>query len=197
MSSLTIGPIHAPSRCRDESATWKVVAMVLGVLAMGMVLQIVAAAVMLLDNEAVNVVVNQPQDVVVIVGDNWLRAYCIVGAVLGSILAIAIYPPKEVSQFQFKTAIRKAAANLTVSLISGIMFTPVIIRYFELPRDGDWVLFSAGTVSLLSVSVLSALLPILATAAKNRAKDVAAKAFGPRYIPDSDFNDPLPPDQGT
>lgn len=184
----------------ELSGATRAMSVFLGALVMGMIIQMVTAALMMLDAEPTAQIVAEKVlaggnvevavgPVVVIISDHWLRAYCIIGAVLGSILSIAVYPPKDMNQ---KSIIRKSATSLTVSLISGIMFTPVIIRYYDLPRDGDWVLFAAGTVSLLSVSVLSQILPILINSARNKTKDVASTVFGKSYVPDSDIHSDIP-----
>lgn len=156
---------------------------------MGMLVPVFISAAVILQ-QAVPQGANQPPEVVVILADNWLRAYCIIGSVLGAILSIAIYPPQEPAS---KNSIRQSATKLIVSLLSGIVFTPVLVRYLDVPLDGDWILFGAGTVSLLSVSVLTAALPLITLMAKRRVKDVIGKVMGSNYIPDSDTHGDSPP----
>lgn len=114
------------------------------------------------------------EEVVVIIGDNYLRAWCIVGSVFGSILSVALFPPSEKSQ---TVAVRRISVNCLISMISGVMFSPVLVRFYDLPRDGDWVLFTSGVVSLSSVSVLQLTVPLIPLMAKGKFKALFKSAL--------------------
>jgi uncharacterized membrane protein len=84
------------------------------------------------------------------------RIFCLLGAIGGAFLAIALFPPRE----QLGNYSRRLALKFVSSGIAGLLFTPIIIRWQKWPIDVDTVLAVSGIVALVSVSIISALVPI-------------------------------------
>lgn len=95
------------------------------------------------------------------------RLFCLLGSIGGAFLAIALFPPREaVGNYTRRIAIKFAASG-----ISGLLFTPIIIRWQGWPVDVDVVLAVSGCVALTSVSIISALVPIFVKKVAGRFDD--------------------------
>lgn len=86
-----------------------------------------------------------------------LRMFCLIGALGGAFLAVALFPPKEGAG----SPVRRLAAKFLSSGIAGMLFTPIVIRWREWPLDVDVVLAVSGAVALVAVTVLHTAIPIL------------------------------------
>lgn len=98
------------------------------------------------------------------------RAFCIAGALGGAFLSIALFPPRGTDSHQS----RNQALRFGSSAISGLLFTPVVIRWQGWPVDVDVVLAVSGGVALVSVSVISAVVPFLIRKITGKVKDAAS-----------------------
>lgn len=88
---------------------------------------------------------------VVIFEDFKLRGWCIAGACGGALVSILVFPlPKP----------RALAFKLVASGISGMMFSPMIIRWSGLQVDVDTVVFVSGIVALLSWGCIQIAVPV-------------------------------------
>lgn len=137
-------------------------------------------------------------DVVAIMGDHWLAAYCLIGSALGAILSIAIFPihnPKPVGKKPRQSTpsepevsrnlIRQLCVKFAASLICGVLAAPVTIRYYDFPRDVDFVLFISGAIAFLSISAIHAGMPFLLAGVASRVKSTISVTG----------LDPVPPEQ--
>lgn len=89
---------------------------------------------------------------VVIFDDSKLRGWCIAGSCGGAILSIFLFPLPNPKELAFK---------LLASGISGMMFSPMFLRWIGWQVDVDTVLFTSGGVALFSWGVLQILVPLV------------------------------------
>ena len=102
------------------------------------------------------------------------RIFCLLGSIGGAFLAIALFPPREsVGNYS-----RRIAIKFVSSGIAGLLFTPIVIRWQGWPADVDTVLAVSGTVALMSVSVISALVPVFVKRIVGRVDDEPPKPPG-------------------
>jgi hypothetical protein len=88
---------------------------------------------------------------VVIFDDFKLRGWCIAGACGGALVSIFVFTLPSPRELAFK---------LLASGISGMMFSPMFLRWLGWPVDVDSVLFASGSVSLCAWSVLQVAVPL-------------------------------------
>lgn len=94
------------------------------------------------------------------------RIFCLLGAIGGAFLAIALFPPRErVGNYS-----RRLAIKFVSSGVAGLLFTPIVIRWQGWPVDVDIVLAVSGVVALMSVSLISALVPVFVKRIVGRAE---------------------------
>ena len=97
--------------------------------------------------------------------DSRLRLVCVAGSLGGAVLSVML--------FTIQTH-KELAQKLISSSISGIVFSPVIIRYAHLESSTDLVLAVSAVTALLSWGVLQIAVPF------------AQSWFRRRYLPDED-----------
>ncbi len=91
-------------------------------------------------------------EVLEILAHKTLRLWCLLGALSGGVIMVLltkIGSPKEMS------------AKWIVSTLSGVIFTPWLLRISEIPAISDYIVAASAGVALLSWGCLHALLPIL------------------------------------
>jgi hypothetical protein len=98
-----------------------------------------------------------PQEVAVsekraILEDSALRVACLIGSMMGAVLSATIFP--IVADTTPKMT-RLVAVRILSSLIGGVIFTPIILRYLGISVDVDLVVGISGLVAFMSVAVLS------------------------------------------
>jgi hypothetical protein len=108
-----------------------------------------------------------------IMDDARLRYTCIIGAVGGACISIAMFSTPR---------FRPMAGKFTVAAISGSMLTPAIMRFCNIALDTDWIIGSAFVVAVCAYSVLQAIVPLVPRA--------LAWAFRTKYLPPEE--DPNP-----
>lgn len=119
---------------------------------------------MMAEPQAAEIAANAGPQARVIFEDTRLLMCCVIGAFLGACLNVFVSPidlgnePRE--------AMRKVAARMLASLISGVIFAPMIVRYFQIELNLDTLLFVAGVTSFLAVGVLDGVAPMLIAKAK-------------------------------
>jgi hypothetical protein len=101
-----------------------------------------------------------------------LRSACAVGAVLGALLSILLFPCTT------DYATREMAAKFLASMVSGVLFTPIVIRWGGIAMDLDHVVAVAGGVSFLSVTVLHKSLPMIESTVGAWFQRVFERLFG-------------------
>lgn len=79
-----------------------------------------------------------------------LRMYCLLGSIGGAWLAITIFPPHT----ERGNVAQKLAFKFLSSSVSGLLFTPIAIRWQNWPLDVDVILAVSGIVAFLSWSLL-------------------------------------------
>ncbi len=104
-----------------------------------------------------------------IMDDARLRYTCIIGAIGGALISIAMFSTPK---------FRPMAAKFIVSAVSGSMLTPVIMRVSAVPVDTDWTIGAACMVAILAYSVIHALAPLVPRA--------LAAIFRQKYMPEDD-----------
>jgi len=80
-----------------------------------------------------------------------LRAFCIIGATFGAWIGVLAFQPK-------KGGWRAWSAKLLISLLTGIAFTPLALRWSHMPLDADYALGVSSMVSLGSRFVIRGVL---------------------------------------
>lgn len=105
-----------------------------------------------------------------IFSESTLRAWAVIGAVLGSMLSVAIAPPKPESTTA--ELLRSLLFKGVASISGGIIFTPIAFKYTALEVTVDMVLSVSGVMSFLTTSILHRLVPVIERA-------VAARIGGP------------------
>jgi hypothetical protein len=106
-----------------------------------------------------------------IIDDSKLRLICISGSLGGAILSVGIFPPPASS------GVRGLALKISCSSISGVLFSPMVMRWMNFPIQTDEVLAIAGAVALVSWSTLQMAVPLF-------TKIIGRKAQS--YEPDND-----------
>lgn len=90
--------------------------------------------------------------VVVIMDDQKLRALSVIGSLLGAFLSVGLLPPSS-------TDLRQYALKFGGSATVGILVSPLLIRYYSIAVDSDWVFGVSGIVAALSTITLHKLIP--------------------------------------
>jgi hypothetical protein len=88
----------------------------------------------------------------VIMDSAHLRALCIVGSALGAVISIGLLPTDTTSMPQY-------ALKFGVSATTGILTSPLVVRYLEIQPDSDIVLGVSGLIAILSTVTLHKVLP--------------------------------------
>lgn len=84
--------------------------------------------------------------------DERLRLVCLSGSIGGAIVSVGLFRPRNTQELAWK---------LTCSGLSGMMFSPMIMRYIGWPLEADHVLAASGSVALLSWGVLQMAVPLM------------------------------------
>lgn len=119
-------------------------------------LEFLAASVLLLqasDNTVTQVIDGS----VVIFEDRHRIAYCLIGALSGAFVSVAVFPPKT----DEKSVARRMGTKFGCSAIGGIVLTPKAIEYFGWEPNADNLIFSSFLVATIAVSLLHTVLPML------------------------------------
>lgn len=88
---------------------------------------------------------------IVIMDDTRLRLICIAGSLGGAVVSVMLFSV---------TTHKELARKLTVSSLSGVIFSPVIMRYIAVPASTDYVLVISAVTALLSWSALQTVVPM-------------------------------------
>lgn len=91
---------------------------------------------------------------------NQLRMFCLIGAIGGAFVSILSFPVPVKDEGGASPA-RRMAAKFISSGISGMAFTPVIIKWFGWSMNVDVVLAASAAVALCAVGVLHQLVPLV------------------------------------
>ena len=87
---------------------------------------------------------------------------CVVGAMIGAMLTVAIVPQNTENE---KSLTRRLAMKFGASALGGVAFAPAIMQWIGLPKSADYLMgCSAGTAAVV-VSVLHVIQPLIAKAA--------------------------------
>lgn len=84
--------------------------------------------------------------------DSRLRLICIAGSLGGAVLSVMLFKIDN-----HKELVRK----LCCSSISGVVFSPIVIRHFQMDSSTDYVLAVSAVTALLSWSLLQILIPFV------------------------------------
>lgn len=87
-----------------------------------------------------------------IYGNMPLIACCVLGSVAGALLAVALFSSKK-EECQ-NTTMRKVCLKFGASQLSGMVFTPMIVRYINMVMSADNVVGISAAVAFLSVGTL-------------------------------------------
>lgn len=101
-----------------------------------------------------------------------LRACCIIGSFLGGLLAVTLGPSAEDTQTKM---LRRMGLKFTASAISGIVFTPLVLRWIKMTPDVDTTLCISASVAFLSVMTLALFIPWYENQVKGYLDRFAAK----------------------
>ena len=82
----------------------------------------------------------QPAAQLVIAADGTMRLWCLTGSLIGALIRVSIRPPKNLAGF---------ARSFIVSLGTGLVASPLIIRHFIGHADADYTLAVAAAASFL------------------------------------------------
>lgn len=91
--------------------------------------------------------------------DTKLTGLCVLGAMMGAFLSIALFPPKDDDSDKGK--IQKLALKFGSSLFTGVAFTPLVIKYYELQLSADWVVGVSTGVAAIGVMAIHIGMPYL------------------------------------
>lgn len=91
---------------------------------------------------------------VVIMDDSRLRLICVAGSLGGSVVGVMLFAV---------ATHRELARKLTVSSISGVVFSPWLIRYAGGGISTDYVLVISAITALLSWPILQTAIPLVIT----------------------------------
>lgn len=83
------------------------------------------------------------------------RLACIVGAIGGGVLYIGVWPDVELSKATGHRYGQMLASRYSVCCIFGMMFTPGVFLYFNIPKTIDSVLVVSGMMAFVSVALLT------------------------------------------
>lgn len=114
-----------------------------------------AAAFLLAQTSALPV----PSDEAHLFDDTRLIGLCVMGAMLGAFLSIALFPPKDDASDKIK--LQGLALKFGASLATGIGLTPLVIKYFQLPLGSDWVVGMSTAVAAFGVLTIHIGLPFI------------------------------------
>lgn len=82
------------------------------------------------------------------------RAYCLIGAGLGALMAVFCGPKDKQN-----TGPRALAAKFFASFIGGVMLTPLLFRWCGWPMDADMLIGVTGIMAFLTIGSVSLVLP--------------------------------------
>jgi len=133
-------------------------------------LELLAAGVLLVQASTSDIVSNvvtaQPivddqvkPDPVVVFEDRQRIAYCLIGALCGAFMSVAIFPGKHPADSP--TFIRALALKFGCSAIGGIVLTPKAIHYCGWEANADNLITASFFLATIAVSVLHTALPYL------------------------------------
>lgn len=116
-----------------------------------------------------------------------LRTCCLAGSAIGAVLAIAIETEGGKQKRQESgNELRALARKLLASAIGGVIFAPLMLRWFQMTLDPDIVLGWSGITAFASVSTLQIASGVYRRAAKKYLEDKATSIVGP-------LDEPQPP----
>lgn len=88
---------------------------------------------------------------IVIMDDTRLRLICMAGSLGGAVMSVMLFTV---------TTHKELARKLTLSSLSGLIFSPVIMRYLAVPVSTDYVLVVSAVTALLSWTSLQTVVPM-------------------------------------
>lgn len=91
--------------------------------------------------------------------DMKLTALCVMGAMMGAFLSIGLFPPKD--DESDKSKLQKLALQFGCSLFTGVAFTPIVIKYYQLQLTSDWVVGVSTGVAAIGVMAIHIGMPYL------------------------------------
>lgn len=99
-----------------------------------------------------------------ILNDAQMRFACIIGALGGAILNVAIFPPRVATRHAI-------AIKFVASGLSGMIFAPLAIRWLRLTPDFDIVIFISAAVALVAIRLIRLAIPLIEKKAEKRMRD--------------------------
>lgn len=89
--------------------------------------------------------------------DPGLRAWCVIGAFLGGLLAVTAGPPIDAVP---SLMMRRMGVKFLASFVSGLLFTPLVFIYvLKISPNVDMTLAVSGSVAFVSVMTLHLFIP--------------------------------------
>ncbi len=102
-------------------------------------------------------VVTASNESIVIIGDNpALRAWCIIGAMLGGFLSIALFPLDDTNM---PVMVRRLMVKWIASTVIGYLVTPIFVRHFGVSPVSDNLLAISATFGFFGITVLHIVSP--------------------------------------
>ncbi len=123
-------------------------------------LEVLAAGVLLLqgaDKAGLEMTTQVESPSVVIFEDRQRIAYCLIGAMCGAFVSVAIFPPKP----NETSLVRGMGAKFGCSAIGGIILTPKAVYYSGWDPNADNLITASFFVATIAVSLLHTVLPLL------------------------------------
>lgn len=113
-------------------------------------------------------------EVIEILAHATLRLYCLLGALGGGVLAVLLTGG---------AGFREMAGKWTVGVLSGLLFTPWIIKVFSIYPSPDYIVAASGAVALLAWGCLHKLLPVLERLVIGRTRKLLGDKSDPSTPP--------------
>lgn len=84
-----------------------------------------------------------------------LRLACIAGSILGGIAYVSVWPDAELNKATGHNYGKMLASRYATSCITGILASPGLMLYFQVPKTIDTVLLTSGMTAFLGVATLT------------------------------------------
>jgi len=81
---------------------------------------------------------------------------CVIGAMVGAFLAIAVFPPRDDTE---ENKVRRLSLKFGSSMFSGIVFTPAIMQHVGLAKSADYLMGISAFVAIFAVTALHVAAP--------------------------------------
>ena len=115
-------------------------------------------------------------EVIEIIAHKTLRLYCLLGALGGGFIAVMLMS-------QANATAREMAAKWTTGVLSGLIFTPWLMRVTSIAPYPDYILAASGAVSLLAWGCLHKLIPVIERILVRRTRRMFGDPSDPSTTP--------------